>query len=1309
MGGKHWNMFISTGLEQYISSYCKISSACKASISKTRQSYEKHRIRISETAILVYKMAISEIRLSSITTDTRILARSDTEKAESLSEYLVVTVAACLWTLLLQHLKTYKSSELNDIYTRIIKAPSDVIAEHIAILFDMSVRQSRLPAERRDLVSNYRPFSFTNAAVKLIKKEDWAGAKDRNIPVDVIYIDLNNVFYKVSHPGFKFNLEPKSSVLLFADDTQGMSDSMVIQDDLNSLMALIDGWLLEVNSNKSVMVRLSNYDDWHHYTICGYALPRVRNYKESRVIPSSDLKTTSHCKADTAISYELLRSIRRSLHPCFKCEGDMLKGVQRRGTKVVKGLFNLSYEDRLSHLNLFPLPYRRICGDIILAYPILNDDPGINMPCLFVPTRTDHLGGHSKTVQKPGTNRLRLEFRFSHRVVNYLNSLPEHIVSVPSCEKSNCQRLGCRYSVESGMQCEECKGWYHEVCTNLTPVAFKRLLASAVGTPNSNRSFDTQIGVKQTQMSSEKVPSVPRLLNGIQQETPKSRNRKARSVSSGKHNLTFQIVDNPPESHSIFDATVVASHSNVNEWAQVVRKKQHNDIKGSPAPIKVVEKSKADYSDRSVIFHTINENESSEPKTRFGHNIVLIKQLLNQLMPQNTLGVTLLKVYRLDSLANLKPNLSRLLKVAFKSSNERNLILQNPHELKGSVVFIRKDLSLADHVKRREAEKLQIRLDAGEKDIKIVNFWVYRKARNTCASTLRKSRNLYEEKIVKESIECPKHLYSYINQRTKIRGNIPAIWGDSTAASLVEDDFGKSTGPDKWHPRLLKELCNSVANPLSICFNLSIMQDRLPKDWRNAIVSPVFKTGTKYKPENYRPVGLISVVIKILEKTIHKELFRYLDENRILSEKQHVARESWCPFKDQTLPVDVAYIDFSKALDNVPHNRLLYKLRNIGIGGNLLMWIKYFLVGRQQRVRVNSKLSSWETVLSGVPQGTVLGPVLFLLYVNDLPRFLSSSVLLYAENVKIWRTIRCKGDSSELLNDMKKLAEWSQTWQLPINTSECVVMHIGHQGTDTYTINNTELPVVQTHNDLGVIVSQDLKTTAHCRAIATKGFRTLWSIRRVFSHVDAKTFLTLYTVFVRPKLEYCIQAASPCLKKDSELLEKVQKTATKLIPGIAKLPYESRLANLNLSPLSYRRTRGDLITVFKLLSDKFAPNMPSFFLSSETENLREHSEKVHKPRTNYLSADYRLSHRIINEWNSLPQHVVEAPSVDSFRRNVCRANLALVTLKRICGQSDSRTLSIIFNSFTRLYLEYGSIVFPPSLQKDKDTLERIER
>ncbi|CAH8446711.1 unnamed protein product [Schistosoma curassoni] len=353
------------------------------------------------------------------------------------------------------------------------------------------------------------------------------------------------------------------------------------------------------------------------------------------------------------------------------------------------------------------------------------------------------------------------------------------------CKKSSCRRPGCRYPVESGMQCDECKGWYHEVCTNLTPAAFKRfskkgcvwlcqqccsdansLLTEVISlvdaakkcfnkhsrnASNSTRSVDTQINVKETKVSpmiddsrpskkekqSPKGPalkkssrkvgsSVPRLPDGIKQETPRSRNRKSRSVSNGKHNTTPQVVDNPPKPNTRFDATAIASTSSVDEWVKVVRKKSI-DIKGKPAPAKVVEKPKADHSDRSAIFHRIKESGSSEPKARFEHDIVLIRQLLNQLMPQNMTGVTLLKVYRLGSLTDSKPNHSRLFKVVFGSSNERDLILQNGHKLKGSGVFIRKDLPLADRVKRREAEKeLQHRLDAGEKDLKIVNFRVVR-------------------------------------------------------------------------------------------------------------------------------------------------------------------------------------------------------------------------------------------------------------------------------------------------------------------------------------------------------------------------------------------------------------------------------------------------------------------------------------------------------------------------------------------------------------------------------------------------------
>lgn len=167
-------------------------------------------------------------------------------------------------------------------------------------------------------------------------------------------------------------------------------------------------------------------------------------------------------------------------------------------------------------------------------------------------------------------------------------------------------------------------------------------------------------------------------------------------------------------------------------------------------------------------------------------------------------------------------------------------------------------------------------------------------------------------------------------------------------------------------PRLLKELATLITSPLGVYFNLPVTQGRLPKDWKNIIVCPILKTCMRHKNENYWPVSPVSVVVKIIKKIIRKRLFKYLDENRVLSKKQHgfiigfscltnllAARKSGCSFKEQKLPINVAYIHFSKAFDKVPHNQVLYRLSNIGMGGSLLMWIKDFPVGRQQKIRVN--------------------------------------------------------------------------------------------------------------------------------------------------------------------------------------------------------------------------------------------------------------------------------------------------------------------------------------------------------------------
>ncbi|CAH8641948.1 unnamed protein product [Heterobilharzia americana] len=238
-------------------------------------------------------------------------------------------------------------------------------------------------------------------------------------------------------------------------------------------------------------------------------------------------------------------------------------------------------------------------------------------------------------------------------------------------------------------------------------------------------------------------------------------------------------------------------------------------------------------------------------------------------------------------------------------------------------------------------------------------------------------------------------------------------------------------------------------------------------------------------------------------------------------------------------------------------------------------------------------LSGWKPVMSGVPQGTIVGPLLFLLYINELPKLLNSSVLLLAHDVKIWKTIRSDADRCALQADLDELVGWCKRC-LETNSNKSGIIHIGHSNYFQYSVDGTPLLPVFELKDLGVIISHDFKTSANCNGAAVKGFRVLWSIRRAFKSFDQDVFRILYSTYVRPHLEYCIQAASLCLKKDADALERAQRLGTKLVSDLSNLSYEEGLDQLNVFPLYYRRKRGDLILAFRVLNHDFGTDVPSF-------------------------------------------------------------------------------------------------------------------
>ncbi len=264
----------------------------------------------------------------------------------------------------------------------------------------------------------------------------------------------------------------------------------------------------------------------------------------------------------------------------------------------------------------------------------------------------------------------------------------------------------------------------------------------------------------------------------------------------------------------------------------------------------------------------------------------------------------------------------------------------------------------------------------------------------------------------------------------------------------------KSSGPDGIQAILLKNCARSIAFPLSIIYKASISNSLLPIQWKCADVCPIYKKkGDKLAACNYRPVSLTSILCKILEGIIRTKIEKYLYDNCIITNKQHgfVKQKSCTTNLLETLdvisysisnnkPVDVVYLDFAKAFDTVPHRRLLHKLDAYGIKGKLLDWIKSFLSSRKQRVVQSTYKSSWSNVLSGVPQGSVLGPLLFVLFINDLPESILSCSKLYADDTKIITSISGDEDASLLPNDLNTAYDWSKTWLLEFNLQKCLVL-----------------------------------------------------------------------------------------------------------------------------------------------------------------------------------------------------------------------------------------------------------------------------
>jgi hypothetical protein len=639
----------------------------------------------------------------------------------------------------------------------------------------------------------------------------------------------------------------------------------------------------------------------------------------------------------------------------------------------------------------------------------------------------------------------------------------------------------------------------------------------------------------------------------------------------------------------------------------------------------------------------------------------------------------------------------------------------------------RRNLPWFDRSNRRRSRKKQRLYNKAKKSGSPEDWKVYRDYNKECRRALNKSRWDYIHNELGSSVkEDPKSFWTFINSLRKENNGvadlkvdnrlltdskdkaealnnqfcsvftqedktyIPTL-GQSNMADIPELVIGeegvrkqllnlkpnKAPGPDGIFPWMLKMMANELTPILTKLFQQSIADGYLPSQWRQADICPIFKKGDRAKPSNYRPVSLTSVVCKILEHIVHSHIMDHLEKHNILVDNQHGFRAKHSTETQLILTVNdlaknlengdtvhVAILDFEKAFDKVPHERLLSKLDFYGIRGNLHKWIRHFLTERTQRVVCDGVMSETKKVVSSVPQGTVTGPLDFLIYINDLPDNLSNKARLFADDCVIYTAAKSQQDLQSLQEDLKKLEVWQKTWGMSFNASKCFIMKISNKRNPPdrdYTFCNQKLQEVQSHPYLGIEIDNKLNWNMHRKNTVTKANRVLGCLRRNLWFCTKEVKETAYMALVRPILEYASSAWGPYQEGHINQLEAVQRKAARFCMGDykQKSSVTKMISELKWDSLETRRRRTRLTMMYKITNDLVGINKMDHLIhitnSRTRKNNNSNFQQIHA-RLNIYKFSYFP--RTIKEWNALGEEQVTATTTENFKGQLCTSKAA---------------------------------------------------
>ena len=502
-----------------------------------------------------------------------------------------------------------------------------------------------------------------------------------------------------------------------------------------------------------------------------------------------------------------------------------------------------------------------------------------------------------------------------------------------------------------------------------------------------------------------------------------------------------------------------------------------------------------------------------------------------------------------------------------------------------------------------------------------------------------------------------------------INVSIPAVYSILTSLEVT-----KATGPDGFGNTLLKNCAASLCVPISIIAKLSFDTGEFPKIWKTANVVPIFKKGEKHCKKNYRPISLLSNVSKVLERLVYLNLYDHCMKNKLLSPKNSGFKKGDGAINQMLCITDniykaldcgkdvvMVYLDISKAFDKVWHKGLLYKLQCFGVGGSLLTWIGSYLSNRKQRVVLNGQESSILCSNAGVPQGSILGPLLFLIFVNDIEISIKSDMFIFADDVTLAKIYDLLSEAESCLNtDLNTISKWAERWMVSFNLEKTLFINFSFKknraNTPKIEFNGFQLKQVHEHKHLGIILSEDLKWSKHISHITSKANQRIGALYRQSQKMTRTQIETMYLSTIRPVLEYGSVVFANCTIGDAKLIENVQRRAAVLCTGAIRRTETAKLmAETGWDSLELRRKRSKMLLFFQI-AKKTAPlyltNRISFKDQTHERSSRStsrHNMLIAEPRCRlqcYLNSFFPECAR---NWNDLTTTVVNCTSVDTFK------------------------------------------------------------